>query len=447
MLRASQRGAIPFIVAFLFSITAFGQGQTLTLDQAVNYALTNTTAMRNAQLAIADADQFIKEQLASGLPNINGNVNYNRYIEVPQIPNPFGFLSGLLPDPSEAPDQISLFQRNNLIASANLETMIFDASFFVGLKAARESRKYYELLLQAERRNVRDQVTDAYLPVLLLDANRRQLRKNISNLEKLLQETQQIYESGFVEQLDVDRLRLSLANLETELENLDRQRENALRALKFTMNYPIEDTIDIVGQLDSMDLTVDSELLMGTFGYEGRPELAALDQAISLNNLNIQLNRTAYLPTINGTASYQYQYQGDNFSDGFWAPTAVVGLNIQIPIFEGFGRRARTERARIDLQEVQNQRVDAVRVIELEVRNARTNYTSALDRLENREQNLALANRIYETTQIKYREGVGSSLEVTQSEQELYEAQSNYLQAVYEVLQAKSDLQYAMGRW
>lgn len=440
------------LTAFCLTISwsaARAQAQQMTLEQAVNYALTNTTAIRNAQLEIADAEQFIKERLAAGLPQINGNINFNHYLQVPQQPLPEPFillLENIVPPGEEVDQQAAFFLRNNFTAAASLETMIFDASFFIGLEAARESRNYYQLLLQDQRRQVRNQVTDSYLPVLLVDANLKQLTKNIQNLEKLLAETRAIYREGFVEQLDVDRLQLSLANLETEQDNLERQRDNALRALKFSMNFPIEDTLYIVGQLDSMDLTVEPSLLVGSIDYSGRPELAAVDQAIKLNELNVKLNRNGFLPTVNANASYQYQYQGDNFRDGFWAPAALVGFTIQVPIFDGFSRKARTERARLDVQEAQNQRLDIVNAVELEVRNARTDYTSALQRLDSREQNQQLARRIYETTQTKYREGVGSSLEVTQSEQELYDAQSNYLQAVYDVLDAKFNLLQAYGR-
>ena len=425
------------------------QPATFSLEAAIQYALDNNITIKNAQLSVADADAQIAERLSTGLPQINGTVGYTHYLQVPVQPLPEAFVEFLrqgAPPGTEIETEASFFLQNNLTAGVNLSTSIFDASYLISVAAARAAKDYAQLELKDQQRSVRIQVTDAYLPVLLLDANLRQLDKNIANLENLLRETQATFEAGFVEQLDVDRLELSLANLRTERDNLSRQQETALRALKYTLNYPLEDPLQVADNLDSMRLEAQFLDIGGDIPYEQRPELALLDKAIELNEFQLRVNRSAYLPKLSGNAGYQYQYQGNDFSSGFWAPTATVGLSLNVPIFDGFGRKSRVKRAEIALETVRNQRVDLRNGIELEVRNARTNYLSARERLNNQERNQRLAERIYETTQIKYREGVGSSLEVTQAEQSVYEAQTNYLNAVYDLLTARVDLEQALGR-
>ena len=434
------------LVASLIAASAWGQEQADTpvyaLEDAVNFAFLNSNTIRNARVDILDAEQNVKERLSTGLPQINGSVDFLHYLKVPVLPLPEAFAMGN-PD---APTSIAFQLRNSFTSGISVNSMLFDGSFFVGLRAARESRVYFNLQLEDAQRQIRSQVTRSYFPVLLLGTNLQILDRNIDNLQKLLRETEAQYEAGFVEQLDVDRLVLSVNNLRSQRENLEQQRENALRALKFTLNFPEDQELRVADDLEQLEVEVEAAALTADIPYQQRSELRLLDQTLTLQDLNTELQRAAYLPRLDATAAAQYQYQGDNLSDGFWAPTVLVGLSAVIPIYDFGGRSARVQRARLAKEKVVNQRDDVMRSIALEVRNARGTFNAARARLDVVRENLELAERIYETTQIKYREGVGSSIETVQAEQQLYESQANYLTALYDTLVAKEDLYLALGR-
>ncbi len=417
-----------------------------SLQNAVDFALLNSNTIRNARVDILDAEQNVRERLSTGLPQINGSLDYTRYLKVPVLPLPEAF-AALNPDPNApAPEGIAFQRKNNFVGGLSMSSMIFDGSFFVGLRAARASKDYFNLQLEQAQRDIRSQVTQRYFPVLLLSTNLEILDSNLSNIRKLLRETTAQYEAGFVEQLDVDRLQLSLNNLQSSRENLVQQRTNALRALKFTLNFPEDQELQVADDLAQLELEVDAAALAADIPYQQRAEVRLLDETLVLQDLNIELQKAAYLPRLDASAAAQYQYQGDNFSDGFWAPTVLLGVSAFIPIYDGGGRSARLQRARLDKEKIVNQRDDVVREVALEVRNARGTFTTARQRLEVTRSNLALARRIYETTQIKYREGVGSSIETVQAEQQLYESQANYLNALYDALVAKEELYLALGR-
>ena len=417
-----------------------------TLTDAVDFAFENANSIRNARVDILDAEQNIREQLSSGLPQFSAAIDYTRYLKVPVLPLPDGFAPPN-PDPNApVPEGIAFQRKNSFTSGLNFNAMIFDGSFFVGLRAARASRDYFNLQLEDAQRQVRNQVTQSYFPVLLTGTNLDIVERNIQNLEDLLRETEAQYEAGFVEQLDVDRLVLSLNNLRANRNDLEQQRENALRALKFALNYPDDKPLEVSDDLEALELEVEEAALTSDVPYQQRSEVRLLDQTLALQDLNVDLQKAAYLPRLSAVASAQYQYQGDNFTDGFWAPTALVGLSASIPIYDFGGRASRLERARLEKEKVVNQRDDLIRSINLEVLNARGTFNSARNRLETTRQNQELAQRIYDTTQIKYREGVGSSIEVVQAEQQLYEAQANYLNALYDTLVAKEDLYIALGR-
>lgn len=441
------------ILLALLALTWSGlslHGQTsagqMGLEDAIAYALANNPDVKDAQLAVLDADAQIIERRSIGLPQLTGSASFQRYLQVPVQPLPEAFVNLIeLLNPGEPVDrEASFFLNNNFTTAVNLDAMIFDGSYFVGLEAARAARQYAQIELSSTQRNVRNQVKDSYLPVLLIEANLTQLEKNIANLEQLFFETQETYKAGFAEQLDVDRLELSLANLRTERENLVRQKEIALRALKFTLNYPMNEDLAVADDIETL-LAREVAALTGELDYSRRPELQVLEQAIVLNELNVRFNKSGYLPSLRAFGAYQYQYQGNNLSDGFWAPTAFIGINLNVPIFDGLDKKAKVQRSQIALEQMRLQRATLNRGIRLEVDNARDAYDNARDRLADREKNLALAERIYDTTKIKYREGVGSSLEVSQAEQSLYTAQTNRLQALYDLLVAKTNLEEALG--
>jgi len=217
--------------------------------------------------------------------------------------------------------------------------------------------------------------------------------------------------------------------------------------LKIQMGFPMDKAIEIADSIEGvLERSKGDELLASTANVESRPEVDYLNSTLELNELNIQLNKAAYLPTVSAFLSYQNTYLGDDFANGTWLPTSVLGANISIPIFAGFGRKAKVARAKIDLEEVKIQRERAIDGFKLELSNAKTNYVNAKKRMEARKENLDLAVRIFDTTKIKYKEGVGSSIEVSTAEQSVYQSQQFYFQAVFELLQAESNLAKALGQ-
>jgi outer membrane protein TolC len=444
----------------LFFHAAFGslsaqENGKMSMKEAINYAVKNNQELHIAQLNIEDAKQQIIQTRATGLPQINLESTFNRYLKIPVsvLPNAFEELirignGGELPPGFS--NQVSFALKNNFQAGINLRTMVFDGSFFTGLKAAELYRNLLQDQFDAKQQEVENQVIEAFLPSIIIVENSKVLDKNMANVEKLLNETKALYKEGFVEQLDVDRLELTLWNLQTEKESLDRQKETVMNSLKMVMNYPIEKELIIAEIEDWNNLfpPIATEDLNGGINYSKRLNYKALERNVQLNDLNIDYTKQTYLPTVHLNASYTQAYQGNklfNDPNSFWAPTGIVGLSLKMPIFDGFGKRAKIEKAKLASEISRKQQSQLSRLIDMEINNARIQYHNAKKRLDNRKRNLELAERIYNTTQIKYKEGVGSSLEINQAEQSLFDSQRNHTQALYELLSAQFSLNKALG--
>ncbi len=436
-------------------VSQFGYTQQrveMTLDKAVEYALNNSDDIKIAQLNIEDAEQRIFETRATGLPQINADASFNRYLQRPVSVLPDAFVDASRDAEGNLPDgfsrQISFVLKNQFQGSINLETMVFDGSFFTGLKAASLYRNLAQDELSAKQQSIKNQVITAYLPIILLTENIKILDKNIDNAEKLKNETSALYQEGFVEQLDVDRLELTVANLKVERENIDRQIATTMNNFKQLMNFPIETELvieDNLGRVVPIPATND---LTGPIDYYKRREYKVAETGIQLNELNERYVKNLYLPSLSLNLSYNQSFQGDklfNDPNSFWAPTAIVGLSLRAPIFDGFGKKAKIQRAKLTTEIAKVKQQQFARSIDTEIANARIDYQNALDREQSQKQNMALAERIYATAQVKYKEGVGSSLEISQAEQSLFSAQRNHLQALFDLLIAKLSLDVALG--
>lgn len=418
----------------------FGQSP-MSLPDCIQYAYDNSPEVKIAQLQIADADWQIRENTRTGYPQISANIGYQYFIQRPGIPaSALGF-------PGAGDEKVAFNAYHSLSPGISWNQLLFSNSYLVGLKAARYYRALVQEQMATAKRALRNNVTDAFLPALLISENLAILDKNIGNLEKLLSETRATNQAGFAEQLDVDRLELSLSTLRAERDNLARQREVVVNALKFAMGMPVKQDIALTGNVQQLLTEYASADPNAEVNFSNRPEYTQLLKGRDLSAIQIELNSKTWMPTVAAFVQYQPGFQGGfgNDTKWFFIPTAIAGVSVNIPIWDGGTTRARRERAIIGVQTIDQQKQLLENAITLEVENARRQYLNAAERVKSQEKNLDLAQRIYNTTQTKYKAGLGSSFELVSAEQQLYAAQQSLMQAQYDLLSARVAIKKALG--
>lgn len=439
--------------------------ESFTLEEAVQYALKESQNIKLSQADIGIANAQIKEYRAQGIPQVTGGANYNYYLAIPTqiLPDFLGpavdgrLLSYDLIEPSqvEPPSGAGLpaqfGTRNIVTVGAEASFMLFDAAFFTGLKAVSKAKDLAQKEFEQTEFEIRQNVTQAYMLVAYTQKNKTFIDKNLNNIRETRRETQALLNNGFVEQLDLDRLDLSYQNLEIEQEKLDRMLQVAVNLLKFQMDYPLDKEISLTDDLDDLEekfQLTSEEIGTNTYQYNNRPEYNTIEAGRLLNELQIENIRSGYYPALRGVASYNTQlFRNDLFNgdEGGWFPNSYVGASLSIPIYDGNRRKAQIQQAKLELEKVNVQKRIFERSMDLEVANARESLRNAQSTLTSREKTLSLAERIFETTKIKYQEGVGSTVEMSQAERELYNAQSAYTEGIYDVLNARFDLKKALG--
>lgn len=438
-----QNNSLKLLLASILifcSGVVYSQPKQMSLVDCIDYALTNHPDIKVAELQLKDADWQIKESKSIGLPNINAGLNYQYFIQRPGIPQ-----SALFPGGTD--EKVFFNANHSLTPSLSLDQLIYSRDYGLALKATKYYRQYVESGLAVTRQNIRFGVIDAYLPTLIITESIKFLDKNIGAIEKLKDETDAIRKAGFAEQLDVDRLELSLSVLKSDRSNLLRQQETVVNVLKFSMGMPVSDSLALSDNLDKLLAQYADTDLTSEINYMNRAEYVQILKGRDLNALQIDLNSKIWIPTVRGFLQYQPGWQGGFGDDTKWffIPAAVTGVSVSIPIWDGGYSKSKRERARLDVQTIDQQKRLLENAITLEVDNARKQFINAQERLNNQRRNLDLAERIYNTTEKKYKAGVGSSIELTQAEQSLYTAQKNVIDALYDLLSAKSAIRKALG--
>lgn len=445
-------------------------GETsMSLVQAQAYALDNAFAVKNARLDALKATREVKETFAQGLPQVNGSLEYNNFIDIPtQVaqgdvfsfpPYLTSFLGGVsqetgvpLNAPPANPDAISEFQfgaDQTVTAGIQATQLIFDGSYFVALQASKAYAALMQENLQQSESETRSQVAQAYHTALVAQENSRLLRDGLDVLTSILSETEALFQAGFVEELDVDQLQLSLADLESRIRYAEMQAEASIDLLKFRIGMPLENTVRLSDSIDGLLSENESALLENSFTPEQLPEFRVQENNLKLAELGVKLERARLLPSLGGFYTYQRNAQRFKFDfldfDQKWYPIQLWGVQLNVPIFGSTLGRQRIEKAKIDVIRAQTALDFIAEGALLEYRSARIEFNNALEQRTIQRRNYDLAERIFERTKIKYNEGVSTSLELTQVRNQLLNAQGNFINATLQVLNSKTRLNKALN--
>lgn len=445
---------------------------TMTLDQCITYALENTTEVRNARVDAQISESKVKETTGLGFPQVDANVSlqhnpklprfYSKYdaeqpsiIDLSQIP---GIQSG---DVVAFPNVFQLPSSGN--AGLTVNQLLFSSSYLIGLKAA---GTYKELAYKTEEETqitVMEKVTKAYYSVLVNNERIKLTESNIARVDSLLRSTSAMYKSGFSEEIDVDRIQVELNNLLSERLKTQNLQNLSLALLKFQMNYPMEQPLQIAGDLSEIKVNEEifKEYEQG-WDYKNRIEYKKLDTQKRLQELNIKNKYASSLPTLDGFFNYGYSTQSpdiaglfkteaavastDQYGPDKWYSYSSFGVSLKIPLFSGLQRNYQVQQAKFELLKIQNQFASLKLNIDLSIQQSALTYENSIETLRSQNLNMELAEKVARVSRIKYEQGVGSNIEVVTAESSLRTSQVNYYNALYDALIAKVDLDKSFSK-
>jgi outer membrane protein TolC len=430
----------------LFSNMVFSQ-QNFTLREAIDFTVKNHISIKNAQLDILNAEARVSEIKGIGLPQVSANVGYTNNILIQKV-----FIPAKIFNPNAAEGEITAAEfgvSNSAQAGIGLSQLLFDGSYLLGLKAADVYKELSKKTLVQTKIQSAENVTKAYYGILVNEERLKLLMLNIGRLDSVLRDTKALNVQGFVEKIDVQRLEVQLSNLKTETKNVERLQELSYHLLKFQMGKKIPETITLTDKLADINVsefTPENEL---DLKYGNRVEYSILQTQNRLAELDLKNQKVAVLPRVILTGNYNYSTGRPKFFDLFskpWVNAASLGFVVQVPIFDGFQRKNKVIQSQNNLQKVKQSFDLLENSIDLQVKQGQITLKNAYETLQDQKANMELAKEIVRVTKIKYKQGVGSNLEVINAEISYKEAQTNYFATFYNALIAKVDLDKALGK-
>jgi outer membrane protein TolC len=415
-----------------------------SLQQCVDFALQHNTSVQNVTLDQVAAQDKVKELIGVGVPQISASGQIQDFLEIPTSLIPGEFFGGQ--PGTYIPVQFGT--KYNATASFSATQLVFNGSYFVGLRAA---NLYKDLALKnVERTKIEASadVTKAYYTVLVNDEKKNLLNANLDRIKKLMDDTKALNQNGFVEKIDVDRITVTYNNLVTEVSNVNRLLDLSLVLLKYQMGMDQSAKLTLTDKIENISFTpppVDD----GKFDYTKRVEFQLYDMQRQGKNLMLRSERLGYLPTVAlfGTATAQAQRTKFDFFDTKkpWYPIVVVGLQVNLPIFDGFQRHFRVEQAKVGILQAENDLIFMQRTIDMQRAMAKVNLQNSSASLQSQQDNMKLAQDVFDVAKKKYDQGMGTNLEVINAQTALKEAQTNYFNALYDAVIAKVEYDKANG--
>jgi len=435
-----------FVMLSSVGIAQKNQKYKFTLEQAIDFALDSNYTAINARRDIAIAIKKKWETTAGGLPQLDANISYQNNLKQPTTLLPGEIVGG---DPGSFVPVI-FGTKQNATLGATLTQLIFDGSYLVGLQAAKTFLDYSENAEEKTQLEVRKGVINAYGSVLLSKELVEIFELNKINLEKNLFETRAFYENGFTEEESVEQLEITLINLETQLKNSKRTLIIAQQMFNLALGIDVESEVDMLDNLDSLTQeNISLEFLEENINIEDNIDYKIASNFTEQRILELKLEKSYSIPNLAAFVNYGTQANSDGFNffsnDQKWYQSSLLGVSMNIPILSSGLRSARTQQARIALEQAETNLTEAYQRILLEINTAKNNYRFAIEIYNNSKKNLDLSERVEKKNEIKFSEGLSTSFDLRTAQIQLYTAQQNYFEAMLRVITTKADLETVLN--
>jgi outer membrane protein TolC len=433
-------------------VPGFGQDKKetlkLSLQEAQDFALQNNRAVKSSKIDINHAEKQVWENLATGLPQFSVAANYLHQFVVPELNLGPVLDVNSLPDGNITKSDLtnayinsppfSLGVHDNTVIDFTVSQLIFSGEYLVGLQATKVVKEMTEKSLEKTENETKESVAGTYHLVLVLGENEKVLNQSLKSVDQTYNELVKMNEQGLNEETDVDQVKISKSNIQTLITSIESQKQITLKLLKYQLGLNFDQNIELTDSLPGIIEQGKTEYLTSTaFDVNNSADYQLVNYQEKISALMLKREKSKYLPTI--AAFYRHEEQTNMPAFNF-AVKNVVGASLNIPIFTSGMRNARVSEAKFDLAKADLAKENAGQGLIMEFETAKSNYQTAYSNFLTNRESMDLSKKVYDKTVIKYKEGVSSSFELTQNQNQFLTAESNYYNSVLSLLNAKAKL-------
>lgn len=435
------------LLLFVFPIWLFAQSGTpptnsFGLQQAIDYALEHNYNNINASRDIAISKQKKWETTAMGLPQINAAIDYQNNIVLQKSLLPAEIFGG----PAGTFAEVAFGTKQNMAARGSLSQLIFDGSYIVALQASKAYLQFFENAKKKTNGEIKELITNSYGNILLTEESIKILEKNQIVLEKNFNDAEQIFKNGLGEQEAAEQIAITLSSVKISLERVKRLREISLNMLKIQMGLKISDALKLTDSLENLSVTSSLSATTTTqFNATNNIDYQIANSMVTQKRLLLKLEKAKALPSLAAIANLGANAfsQSFTFMNGSqrWFNYSNVGVSLNIPIFSSFARSARTQQAKLEFEKAQTQLTEAEQMLQLQFQKAKSDLEFNVAEYSTTKNSLDLAERIERKQQIKFKEGLSTSFEFSESQRQLYAEQQKHLQSMVNIITSRATLE------
>ncbi|NOX48811.1 MAG: TolC family protein [Chlorobi bacterium] len=434
-----------FLIIILFSVLFSVEGiaqetMRFSLKEALVYALENNYDIINAATDVEIARKKVKENLAIGLPQISGKIGYNNNLVLPTT-----LLPGEVVGQPGKDVEVQFGTQHNANWGAELSQLIFSGTYLVGVMAARAYVDVVESSFEKSEIGIKNTIAKSYYPVIILQENKKVFDSTLLSLNNMLYETEAYHKSGFIEDTDVDQLKLLISDMETTITNINNQLQIATNMLKYQLGLDANVKIEVTDKMDDLLAAVDREFLLDSkFDYSHHVDYKILKGQRELSSLQLKLNQSEYWPSLVGFYSYNQSAFRDEFNfftDNKWYNSQVLGFQLDVPILSSGNRKFKVQQAKLELEKMNVSEHQLQQGLSLRIKTVKADFNNAYLIYMNRKMSVGNAEKIYQKTEIKYKEGLSTSLDLSQTYNQFLNSQISYLTSILDLLIKKADLE------
>lgn len=446
------------IVLLLSGIVAHAQHQnfTFTVKEAQKYALQHNKTLMNAKSDILSAEEQIKESKGAGLPQVNGSMdymtNFNYEFEFnigggnAQPPDiNFSLLDAGDLEVLKLLDQMFGSSDGNIIvmedqanAKVQISQLLFSGQYWVGVQMAKIGKEIAKKNLSLTELDVKQNVINSYYLILVSETLLDIIISNENDLKEVLKHTSDMFNAGLAERTDVDQIRISLSQIENSKKAMERNLQLNYNMLRFSMGIEAGDEIVLTEKLDDILVGI-SQKQMWNLGLEitNNPTYQIMLSQEDIGRKNVEMQKWAFAPTLSGFYSYTEKILTTSFD---LSPKNAAGINLNIPVFSGFTKKAQMSQAKIELDKISRNKSLLEEQLLIQEKQLIFNLNNAYENYITQKENVDVAKRVYQNNYNKFKQGILSSLNLTQANMNYLQAENNYVSSVHQLLQSKLEL-------
>ncbi len=425
---------IGFIITILFVAGAGLNAQdtpsslSLTVDQAVSYALDNNRSVASARYDLLASEKGVWEALATGLPSIEGTAS---------ISNNLAIMTRII-DFGGVPTPIKFGTQYDASAGVAASGLVFNAPWLVGIQTSKLAVTLARQGLTQTTLETKENVINVYYLILTLKETMNVIDQNLENLNDILASTKAMYSVGMAEATDVDQMQSSVTMLENSRSSMLRSLEVNYNMLRFLLGVSMGTDITLTETLDDIIGRIDvEELIAEEFNIEDNISYKIMESQLMMSELSLRSAKASVLPGIAGTIYYNRTGMGDKIGHMQYYPYSAVTFQLQVPIFSSGLRSTKISKAKINVEKAQNTRSMISEQLLTQEKQLRYNLLNANEQYKSQKSNIEIAGRVLSSFQNKYNQGIASSLDLTQANNNYLTAQNNYITALMNLLQTK----------